>query len=71
MGADVAEDAVRFVEDILEDILNKLDDVDIQEMVRQAEAMLNEIRSRDFGTEEDAADDELDNALDRKSGRMF
>lgn len=55
---------MQFVEDVLEDIKNQLDNQDIAKLLREAEAMLKEIREKDFRDDENAADYELEKALE-------
>lgn len=60
---DVA-DAVNFVKGILEAIKGSIGSSNVEELLRQAETMLNEIKSRDFSSRDRAAQEELEKAVE-------
>lgn len=49
---------------ILEAIKGSIGSNNVEELLRQAERMLNEIKSRDFSSRDRAAQVELENAID-------
>ena len=55
-------DAVKYAEDILQDILTNIKSQNVEQMLTEVEAMLREIQARDFDDRETAALDELENA---------
>ena len=60
-------DAVDYVKSVLDSIRSNVGRDDIDDMVRQAEGMLREIRSRDFTAVNSSVQDELQEAVDGQS----
>ena len=59
-------DAVNFALEVLENIRNGLDNQNIDELLREAERILIEIKSRDFSYEKDSSIEELNDAEECK-----
>ena len=60
-------DAVAYANQVLQQILNSISVTNIEELLRQAEIILQEIQARDFRDEASRANDELQQAIDRES----
>lgn len=57
-------DAVNFVKSILDAITGSIGSSNVDELLRQAEAMLEDIKRRDFSVKDNAAREELAKARD-------
>ena len=57
-------DAVSYVRDILQDIQNNIGQTNVDELLRQAREMLQEIRTRNFDAKDRDTNEELDNAAE-------
>ena len=56
-------EAVAFVQEVLQEILNSIQDKNVAELLRQAEIILQEIRARDFKDAKSGSMEELEKAM--------
>ena len=59
-------DAVQYANDVLADILNNIANANVEQLLAQAEAILEGIKNRNFNDYENRAQDELRDAEDRE-----
>ena len=64
MAVDAGDDAVKYAQDILNEILNSKESQDLENMLREAEQMLEELKDREFTQAAEDAEMELDKAID-------
>ena len=56
--------AVKFAQEVLQDILNNIQNQNVDAIIRQAEDILDEIAARDFSNDDSTATDEYELAND-------
>jgi laminin alpha 3/5 len=64
MAVDAANNAIDYAKRVLDDIRNTIGLTNVEELLRDAERMLNEIRRRDFSQKTLEADEELARAME-------
>lgn len=60
-------DAVKFAQEVLEDILSNIHNQNVEKLIRDAEQILEDIRTRNFDNNILLVDGEFTDALDSKS----
>jgi hypothetical protein len=58
-----SSDAVDFAEEVLKDIISNIDDKNVEELLRQAEYILENINAKNFYDAKMKSEEELDKAL--------
>jgi hypothetical protein len=64
MAVEAGDGAVKYAQDTLHEILNSKESQDLENMLREAEEMLEELKDREFSQAADDAEMELDKAID-------
>jgi spore cortex formation protein SpoVR/YcgB (stage V sporulation) len=64
-------DAVNYVKTVLREIQSNIGQTNVEDMLREAQEMLREIKRRNFGQKKDEADDESNKAIEGETKLKF
>lgn len=64
-------EAVNYVKTILREIQNNIGQTNVEDMLREAQEMLREIKRRNFSQRKDEADDESNKAIEGEAKLIF